>query len=108
MSWTSTTRASTTSCSTPKRGPPRVQVALATQPETRKYRITVEAQQGVVTLEATAALDQAVEVARTVHGVRDVKTRQVGIPPPAACRSPAPAMSSCWPRLARGRSAPGR
>ncbi|KRT65264.1 MAG: transport-associated protein, partial [Candidatus Rokubacteria bacterium CSP1-6] len=36
----------------------RVQVALATQPETRKYRITVEAQQGVVTLEATAALDQ--------------------------------------------------
>jgi cytidylate kinase len=59
----------------------RVQVALATQPETRKYRITVEAQQGVVTLEATAALDQAVEVARTVHGVRDVKTRQVEIPP---------------------------
>ena len=59
----------------------RVQVALATQPETRKYRITVEAQQGVVTLEATAALDQAVEVARTVHGVRDVRTRQVEIPP---------------------------
>jgi len=59
----------------------RVQVALATQPETRKYRITVEAQGGVVTLEATAALDEALEVARTVHGVRDVKTRQVEIPP---------------------------
>ncbi len=59
----------------------RVQVALATHPETRKYRITVEAQHGVVTLEATAAMDQAVEVARTVQGVRDVKTRQVEIPP---------------------------
>ena len=59
----------------------RVQVALATEPETRKYRITVEAQRGVVTLEATTAMDQAVEVARTVHGVRDVKTRQVEIPP---------------------------
>jgi len=59
----------------------RVQVALATQPETRKYRITVEAQQGVVTLVAAAVLDQAVEVARTVHGLRDVKTRQVEIPP---------------------------
>ncbi len=59
----------------------RVQVALATEPETRKYRITVEAQKGVVTLEATTAMDQAVEVARAVHGVRDVKTRQVEIPP---------------------------
>src|SRR3990170_3140405 len=61
--------------------PSLYELALTTQPETRKYRITVEAQQGVVTLEATAALDQAVEVARTVHGVRDVKTRQVEIPP---------------------------
>ena len=34
-------------------------------PETRRYRITVEAQGGVVTLEGTAALDRAVEVART-------------------------------------------
>ena len=59
----------------------RVQVALATETETRKYRITVEAERGVVTLEATAALDQAVEVARKVQGVRDVKTRQVEIPP---------------------------
>ena len=50
-------------------------------PETRRYRITVEAQSGVVTLEGTAALDRAVEVARTVPGVRDVRTQQVEIPP---------------------------
>ena len=59
----------------------RVQVALATHPETRRYRITVEAHGGVVTLEGTAALDRAVEVARSVPGVREVKTQQVEIPP---------------------------
>ena len=59
----------------------RVQVALATHPETRRYRITVEAHGGVVTLEGTAALERAVEVARSVPGVRDVKTQQVEIPP---------------------------
>jgi cytidylate kinase len=59
----------------------RVQVALATHPETRRYRITVEAQGGVVTLEGTTALDRAVDVARTVAGVRDVRTQQVEIPP---------------------------
>jgi len=59
----------------------RVQVALATHPETRKYRITVEARAGVVTLEGTAALEEAVDVARTVDGVREVKTQQVEIPP---------------------------
>ena len=59
----------------------RVQVALATHPETRKYRITVEAKTGVVTLEGTAAMDEAVDVAREVTGVRDVKTQQVDIPP---------------------------
>ena len=59
----------------------RVQVALATHAETRKYRITVEARDGVVTLEGTAALDEAVEVTRGVEGVRDVKTQQVEIPP---------------------------
>jgi cytidylate kinase len=59
----------------------RVQVALATNPETRKQRIMVEAHGGVVTLEGTAALDQAVEVARSVPGVRLVKTQQVEIPP---------------------------
>ncbi len=59
----------------------RVQVALATNPETRKYQITVEAQRGVVTVAGTAALDRAAEVARSVGGVRDVKTQQVEIPP---------------------------
>ncbi len=59
----------------------RVQVELATHPETRRYRITVEAQGGVVTLEGTTALDRAVDVARTVPGVRDVRTQQVEIPP---------------------------
>jgi len=59
----------------------RVQVALATHPETRKYRITVEAKAGQVTLEGTAAMDEAVEVARGVPGVRTVKAEQVDIPP---------------------------
>ena len=59
----------------------RVQVALATNPETRKYRITVEAKNGLVTLEGTAAMDEAVDVARSVRGVRDVKTQQVEVPP---------------------------
>src|SRR3970040_978059 len=52
----------------------RVQVALATHPETRRYRITVEAHGGTVTLEGTGALDRAAEVARSVPGVREVKT----------------------------------
>lgn len=59
----------------------RVQVALATHPETRRYRVTVEAHDGIVTLEGTAALDRAVEVARSVPGVREVKTQQLEIPP---------------------------
>jgi cytidylate kinase len=59
----------------------RVQVALATHPETRKYRFTVDAEDGVVTLEGTAALDQAAEVSREVAGVRAVKLEQVEIPP---------------------------
>jgi cytidylate kinase len=59
----------------------RVQVALATHPETRKYRITVEARTGIVTLEGTAAMDEALEVARGVPGVRDVKAQQVDVPP---------------------------
>ena len=59
----------------------RVQVALATHPETRRYRINVEAQGDVVTLEGTTALDRAVEVAKGVKGVREVRTQQVEIPP---------------------------
>src|SRR5436190_1182241 len=59
----------------------RVQVALATNPETRRYRINVEAQGDVVTLEGTTALERAVEVAQKVPGVREVRTQQVEIPP---------------------------
>ena len=59
----------------------RVQVALATHPETRKYRITVEAKAGQVTLEGTSAMDEALDVARGVTGVRGVKAQQVDIPP---------------------------
>jgi cytidylate kinase len=59
----------------------QVQVALATHPETRKYRITVEAKAGVVTLEGTAAMDEALEVAKSVGGVREVRAQQVDIPP---------------------------
>jgi cytidylate kinase len=59
----------------------QVQVALATHPETRKYRVTVEAKAGVVTLEGTAAMDEALEVAQSVPGVRDVRAQQVDIPP---------------------------
>ena len=59
----------------------RVQVALESNPETRRHRITVEAKAGVVTLEGTAAMDEAVDVARGVVGVSDVKTHQVDIPP---------------------------
>jgi len=59
----------------------RVQVALVTHPDTRKYRIAVEAREGVVTLESTTALDAAQAVAREVAGVREVRTRLVEIPP---------------------------
>jgi cytidylate kinase len=59
----------------------RVQVALASHPETRKYRITVEAKAGHVTLEGTAAMDEALDVAREVSGVVDVRAQQVDIPP---------------------------
>jgi len=59
----------------------QVQVALATHPETRRYRITVEAKQGVVTLEGTSALDQAAEVVRGCPGVVDVKLQQPEVPP---------------------------
>src|SRR5262249_56506607 len=51
----------------------RVQVALATNPDTRRYRITVEARDGVVRLEGTAAPDRAVEVARQAPRARHVR-----------------------------------
>jgi cytidylate kinase len=59
----------------------RVQVALATDPHTRRHRLAVQAEDGVVSLEGTAALDRAVEVARAVPGVRQVKTQQIDLPP---------------------------
>ena len=63
----------------------RVQVALATHPETRKYRTTVEAKDGVVTLEGTAALEEAVEVARACRRARGADAAS-GDPPDPAVR----------------------
>jgi cytidylate kinase len=59
----------------------RVRSALAAHPETRKYRVNVEAEEGVVRLEGTAALERAAEVARTVPGVVDVKSQLLEVPP---------------------------
>jgi cytidylate kinase len=59
----------------------RVRTALAGHPETRKYRINVEATQGVIQLEGTAALEKAAEVARSVHNVVDVKAQLLEVPP---------------------------
>jgi cytidylate kinase len=59
----------------------RVRAALAAHPETRKYRINVEAEQGVVRLEGTAALDRAAEIARSISGVVDVKGQLLEVPP---------------------------
>ena len=59
----------------------RVQVALAINADTRRYRISVEADDGVVTLEGTGALERVVEVARDVPGVLVVTTRQLEVPP---------------------------
>jgi cytidylate kinase len=59
----------------------RVRTALAAHPETRKYRINVEADRGVVQIEGTAALERAAEVARAVPGVVDVKSQLLEVPP---------------------------
>ena len=59
----------------------RVRSALRANPETRKYRINVEADHGVIQLEGTAALDRAAEVARGVSGVVDVKGQLLEVPP---------------------------
>jgi len=59
----------------------RVRAALAAHPETRKYRINVEAERGIVRLEGTAAIERAAEVARTVTGVVDVKGQLLEVPP---------------------------
>ena len=59
----------------------RVRAALTAHPETRKYRINVEAEAGVVQLEGTAAIDKATEIARAVPGVVDVKSQLLDVPP---------------------------
>jgi cytidylate kinase len=59
----------------------RVRTALAAHPDTRKYRLTVESDRGVIRLEGTAALERAAEVARTVPGVSDVKSQLLEVPP---------------------------
>lgn len=59
----------------------RVRAALAAHPDTRKYRINVEADRGVIQLEGTAALEKGTEVARTIPGVVDVKTQLLEPPP---------------------------
>jgi len=59
----------------------RVRAALAAHPETRKYRIAVEARRGVIQLEGAAALEKAAEVARSVLGVADVKMQLLEVPP---------------------------
>jgi hypothetical protein len=58
----------------------KVDVALATHPKTRKSRIAVEARQGVVTLEGPTSVDQAVQVAGDVPGVREVNIRRGAVP----------------------------
>jgi cytidylate kinase len=59
----------------------RVRASLAAHPETRKYRINVEAEKGVIQLEGTAALEKATEVSRAVPGVVDVKSQLLDVPP---------------------------
>ena len=59
----------------------RVRSALAAHPDTRKYRLSVDADRGVIRLEGTAALERAAEVARTVPGVVDVKSQLLEVPP---------------------------
>jgi cytidylate kinase len=59
----------------------RVRAALAAHPDTRKYRLTVESDRGVIRLEGTAALERATEVARSVPGVVDVKSQLLEVPP---------------------------
>jgi cytidylate kinase len=59
----------------------RVRSALAAHHETRRYRLTVESEHGVIRLEGTAALERATEVARGVPGVVDVKSQLLEVPP---------------------------
>jgi cytidylate kinase len=60
----------------------QVEVALAGHPDMRRYRIDVESTCGLVTLELPAGVDpeDALEVAKSVEGVRDVKLRIAELP----------------------------
>ena len=55
----------------------RVEVALATHPNTRKLKIEVEVNDGVVTLQGAGGLATAAAVARDVAGVRAVHIREL-------------------------------
>jgi cytidylate kinase len=59
----------------------RVRAALAAHPDTRRYRLTVDSERSVIRLEGTAALERAIEVARTVPGVVDVQSQLLEVPP---------------------------
>jgi len=60
----------------------QVEVALAGHPDMRRYRIDVESTRGLVTLELPAGVDpeDALEVAKSVAGVQDVKLRIAELP----------------------------
>ncbi len=59
----------------------KVELALAAHSKTRKLRVIVTAQNGVVTLEGTADLWDAAGIARQLPGVVDVETREREVPP---------------------------
>lgn len=59
----------------------RVRCSLAARSETRRQRITVEAESGVVRLEGAVDLEPAVDVTRAVPGVAGVRTQLVEVPP---------------------------
>ena len=60
----------------------QVEVALAGHPDMRRYRIDVESTRGLVTLELPAGVDpeDALAVAKSVEGVRDVELRIAELP----------------------------
>lgn len=61
-----------------------IEVALAADPETRRSRIRVMVDDGVVTLEGATDLERAEKIVRDVAGVREVRIAQTEIQPPVA------------------------
>ncbi len=59
----------------------KVELALAASAKTRKLRVIVTAQNGVVTLEGAADLWDAAGIARQVPGVIEVDTKEREVPP---------------------------